>query len=132
MSIELVREGAEPFELTGIGWAFFLRLAERYVWMPAGTLPPEGRLSSSPWPRNYDSSDGQLVSASDAKSLGDALMRCNADPARTAVEAAVASDLSDILSREVGEPFPVEPPDDEGVFMSSLATFCRGGEFRIW
>lgn len=132
MSVELTRGEGDSFELTGIGWAFFLRLAERYGWRAAGTLAPADRSNPVLWGGAYDSSDGQTVAAHDAENLGEALLRCHADPTRAAVEAEVASHLSDALSREVGDLVPIEPPDDDGVFLHDLATFCARGEFRIW
>ena len=57
-------------------WQKLLRLAERYGWRPAGTTLSEAELKWMPdgrWNGNYTTNDGQTVSASDARSLGDAL-----------------------------------------------------------
>jgi len=129
MGFDLTSETGAEFRLGGVGWTFYLNLAERYGWSPAGTLPPD---SSRPeeWPGNYDSNEGQRVTGADAAALATALQAALADPNRLVVEASLARELSESLSAALGGAAPVDPPDGTEV-LESLREFCHQGSFMI-
>jgi hypothetical protein len=88
-------------------WSTVLRLAQRHGWEPMGTGPHRK------W--GYDSNDGQLVYAKDAKMLADA------------------------LEAFLNAPRPRRVPKKEAWFWSPVGkgelrkfvAFCRKGSFRI-
>ena len=113
--------GGEHF--THTGWRWVLNLAIEYGWQPAGTEPPDyGWLlagTASPdgndrsWDGGYCSNDFQKVTESDARALGEALLR------------AVA--VLDAQEREK----PTKWPDDWLRRVSRFADFALKGEFVI-
>jgi hypothetical protein len=54
------------------GWSSCFDLAIKYGWQPAGTAPPD---DCDVWNGGYFSNDFQKVEDSDARALGEALLR---------------------------------------------------------
>ena len=129
MGIDLTGDSGEELRFSGIGWAFYLNLAQLYGWHPVGTRAPDGALATG-WSGQYDSSDGQHVGGEDATALADALARALADPKREETEKVLAVKLSKDLGTTTGRPVSVEPPDDDTLLREFLG-FCRKGGFRI-
>ncbi|NIR27791.1 MAG: hypothetical protein GWN84_00315 [Gammaproteobacteria bacterium] len=77
MAVDLIRVGDEESRYFHCQtWEHLLRLARLNGWRPAGTKEPEGWPNRHPWDRfNYSSSDGQTVTAADARAIADALSR---------------------------------------------------------
>jgi hypothetical protein len=73
MGVDLCSESGEDTGFGYVGWSMVLELARRYGWKPQGTEPPEGMDDPSTWEGEYESSDGQRVTAADAEALADAL-----------------------------------------------------------
>ena len=86
MSFDLNGKGGSV-SFSGWNWAFLLKLAIQYGWEPEGTRNPLSHPDSlvSPdtidpeWPGNYNTNDCQLVTDTDARSLGQALVRAADD-----------------------------------------------------
>ncbi len=129
MGFDLTSESGADFRFGGTGWTFYLNLAEAYGWKPAGTLPPAG-ITENAWSGQYDSNDGQRVTAADALALGGALDRALADPERPVKERELAHNISESLTQHLGEAVSIEPPDDDAL-LRAFGGFCRGGSFII-
>jgi hypothetical protein len=54
-------------------WSWCFNLAIEHGWQPAGTAPPDDFTGN--WDRGYFSNDFQKVGNSDARALGEALLR---------------------------------------------------------
>src|SRR5689334_12806617 len=80
MSITVTNSQGESRTYGGHFWGAILDFAEHYGWKPAGTERPTGFAPNERWPGNYDSSDGQTVTASDATSLGSCILESLNDP----------------------------------------------------
>jgi len=105
------------FRWTGEGWCNILGLAQRHGWVSTGTGPPRGTLKSR-WCGAYDSNDGQLFYAHDARKLAAALEIALAGHGRRRLR----------------------PPKKYSWFLSPIGrkavrefiAFCRKGSFRIY
>lgn len=75
MGVDLVRVGDEENRCFNCEtWEHMLRLARLNGWSPAGTEEPDDWPNGHPWDRfNYSSTDGQTVTAADARAIADAL-----------------------------------------------------------
>jgi len=74
MCILLINDNENTFYITNCGWRSIQRLAKMYGWIPKGTLMPERWLLEEPFdPDNYSTSDGQIVTATDANELANAI-----------------------------------------------------------
>ena len=137
MSIDLTSESGAMLNPSGSVWCFYLRLAEAYGWIPAGSLPPEG-MGLEQWTGAYDSSDGQRVTREDAAAMADALERVLADPAKEATERVVSRRINEDTRSLAKARYGVDlsPADDDNYVASSsdieaLVTFLRAGAFRV-
>ncbi len=130
MGFDLTSDAGTKLRFSGIGWAFYLNLAESYGWRPTGTLPPEG-VAAGQWSGCYDSNDGQHVRHDDAIALAVALSSALADPERKDGEKALADKLTRDLSAMLRRPVsPMQPPEDDSL-LRQLVAFCGTGGFRI-
>jgi hypothetical protein len=59
--------------LNDSGWSWCFDFAIKYGWQPAGTAPPNDY--DGVWCKSYFSNDFQKVDDSDARALGEALLR---------------------------------------------------------
>ena len=107
-------------------------------WQPAGTEPPENWGPAQPWSGAYDTAEGQRVSTSDARALGDAL-------------ASLGRGLADVFDRLKGQMSQLPAGAEQGLPFQELlrgiphelleahvatlceefAAFCHKGGFRI-
>jgi hypothetical protein len=74
MGVDLLNvhgHGSEGFNHAG--WRAVLELAIEYGWQPEGTAPPDD--NSGTWSGDYFSNSFQQVTDSDARALGEALLR---------------------------------------------------------
>jgi hypothetical protein len=69
MAFDLRNNSGGTLRDSGGHWAVFLTLAQAYGWKPAGTGRPAHLPQTEKWNGRYDSSDGQVVTEEDAKSL---------------------------------------------------------------
>ena len=124
MSFDL-RRGQDSRSFPGWEWGAVLRFAIDNGWRPAGTLPREyGQIddvqsaeaegNSASWRGVYGINDGQEVTETDARALGEALLR--------GVAAAEA------LEQEK----PTKWPDDSFRRVKKFADFALKGSFYIW
>ncbi|WP_286716414.1 hypothetical protein [Thalassolituus sp. UBA2009] len=123
MSIDLKNSEGLEFDISNIGWAFYLNIAIEYGWKEKGTLPPEGWQGQ--WNGAYDMSEGQLVSEADAKNMASALETYLEDPNKINVAKAMAKEFE-----KVGIPVEVDENDKE--FLSEYIISAKKSEFRIW
>ena len=72
MGKDLHSKSGDWWYWTNIAWDKILSLAQTYGWESAGTEQPPYSLSSC-WEGQYITNDGQLVTAVDAKAIGNAL-----------------------------------------------------------
>ena len=121
MGMDLTGRGGS-MSLTWDDWRSLLELAEQYGWQPEGTTGPldQGRLSQDgkdqasgrSWNGTYFSNDHQLVADSDARALGQALLRA-------------ADDVRKRDPRKSYDNYPCLP------LVAALADFGCSGRFRI-
>jgi hypothetical protein len=139
---------AGDFDVTYAAWADVLVLAELYGWVPSRTEPPDG-IAAPDWSGTYHSSDGQLVSESDALAVAAALEAFLAGlPPRQTLSRIAPEELRFRLfltdvAKHCGAPLlvPGGTSDDEKSwllgdegrsFLRRLAIHCRAGAFRLW
>ncbi len=126
MGFDLTSDAGTKLRFSGIGWAFYLNLAESYGWRPTGTLPPEG-VAADQWSGCYDSNDGQHVRRDDAIALAVALSSALADPERKEEEKALAAKLTGDLSAMLRRPVsPVQPPEDDSLLRRARCVLRDG------
>jgi hypothetical protein len=121
MGMDLIGRGGS-MSLNWDDWRSLLELAEQYGWQPEGTTGPldQGRLSQEgkdqasghSWSGTYFSNDHQLVADSDARALGQALLRA-------------ADDVRKRDPRKSYGSYPCLP------LVAALADFGCSGRFRI-
>ena len=160
MGYDLFDTAGRHFRWRFVAWHKLMELAFLGGWRPSGTLPPEGWRSRThgPWDGSYESSDGQLVTAEDSRSLADAL-DCmlpeipDSPLPDQMVDYLEIRDFTRIPKKvrefiEVwqrsGRPGPVTGLDPaRNVFeffrqdglrqvLQDFIPFCRAGAFRIW
>jgi|SRR5471030_237080 len=73
MSIYLKNPAGKTINLSNGHWSVYLTLAQCFGWKPTGTQRPPSVPLSLEWKNGYDSSDGQIVTDADAKSLAQIL-----------------------------------------------------------
>ena len=135
MGVDLNSESGDSTSFGYGGWSMLLDLAQHYGWKPLGTEPPED-LAAEDWDRDYDSSDGQLVTAADAASLAAALERAAADPQLHTVVMGMDETNRETIVEQVGPELAASyvGVDDFEEYRDSLlefAAFCQEGAFRI-
>ena len=121
MGMDLIGRGGS-MSLHWDDWRSLLKLAKQYGWQPEGTSGPldqdrlsqEGKDQASGRSRNgtYFSNDHQLVADSDARALGQALLRA-------------ADDVRKRDPRKSYDNYPCLP------LVAALADFGCSGRFRI-
>lgn len=143
MSIELVAEDGAIIRTSNGWWCFYLELAHyHYGWIPEGTKKPKGFGLFKSWKGRfedggYTSSDGQLVSSSDARSLANALERALSDALVHEKGSIVATSMNDEVKAEFGGTVPehvqhlLVSGEIDRTFVQNLVVFCRKGGFRI-
>jgi hypothetical protein len=130
MGVDLASDAGGELRFSGVGWAFYLNLAQSYGWRPLGTTAPDD-MPAADWSGQYDSSDGQHVRRDDATSIANALASAWADLGREEAEKVLAAKLTEDLSKAIGKPVPaVQLPNDDSLLRQFVA-FCRKGGSRI-
>jgi hypothetical protein len=116
--------------LTGSAWTVMLHLAEQSGWEPQGTLAPPG-VEPSTWGGDYDSNDGQSISAADAAAFASALERASLDPDRGRVIQQVADRIS-VLVREANKTdYQIEINSSYWSAIDELIRLCRRGPVTL-
>jgi hypothetical protein len=144
----VLRGPAGDFVLNNRGWALVLKLGYDFGWRPRGTEAPANwqAVPAEPWAgkkwngADYFSCRGQLVSALDAASLGEALGGAmddlpNHDPlqgeAGRALNNAGFPGFRALESERALNAFEVFGGVNKPRFRE-LVAYCRAGEFAIW
>lgn len=137
MSIELSNEyGYLSFSNTG--WTFILSLACEYGWEPQGTeLGVAGEVPSD-WDGRYGSSDGQTVTAADARGIANALDAAVADANLASAASRLEAECRQNLVEQYGPEFAAHynggglgDPTEARKTLQDLVDFCRDGAFQI-
>lgn len=141
----LRRKEGSNFEFTMSGWRNILFLGQQYSWHPAGTLEPEfGHDRFVPiWDGRYDSTDGQEVTAQDARALADALEKSLDDipdnPQPGQILEREGADLLGAMARDMEKVWLNMNQHSFGFFggenkkkIEQLIEFCRRGAFFIF
>jgi len=135
MGVDLTSDSGDDFDFGYVGWSFVLELARRYGWKPQGTEPPED-LDASEWEGEYESSDGQRVTAEDARALAGALSAAIDDPKLH--ETVLSLDERDRkrVQKQVGPELAasyvgVKDFEEYRQSLKEFVAFCRKGAFRI-
>jgi len=101
------------FDINIYGWNLLFALGCKYGWKPQGTQRPQ-HITSHKWGGRYDTNDGQIVTAEDAKEWGRSIKKAiETNPAITIVG-------DNLLSR-----FSKER-------LLSFVNLCDAGGFEIW
>jgi hypothetical protein len=137
MSFELKSKSDDSkFSFSGTGWSFCLILAEQFGWVPEGTKKPKGFGLFKKWSGNYDSSEGQYVSSSDAMKIADSIEAALKSETLEVQAKNVASMIEEGVRKALGElpaSYKVQAEVNDG-FMSyyqDFVSFCRKGSFSI-
>jgi hypothetical protein len=136
MGVDLCSESGDDTSFGYMGWSMVLELARQYGWQPRGTEPPEGLDNPGEWNGEYESSDGQRVSAVDAAALADALAAAVADPALHVRVMQMDSEERQRIRQQMGPELAASfvGVRDFGEYRDCLrefSEFCRKGAFRI-
>jgi len=138
MGFDLINEKGDRFEFSQWDWGFYLNVAEKYGWQPAGTEAPTGKFGWQPagteaWPGTYETSDGQRVSSVDAEALASALQRAMDDPEWVERSREIARARAGAV-RIAGSAYEVRATvrGDVMPFLRDMIAFFRQGGFRIW
>jgi hypothetical protein len=137
MGVDLV--SSESGEETGFGyggWAYVLEIAEKYGWQPQGTERPPDLDASEPWEGEYGSSDGQRVTAEDARALADALDAAVADPQLHVTVLKMDAKDRRRIRKQMGPELAasyvgVKDFEEYRECLREFSAFCRKGAFRI-
>ena len=125
---------------TGNGsWTLFRAIAEDYGWKPGGTIPP-ANFDGGRWDGNYNSANGEEVSADDACALASALDHALRDVRFADRVTAVCYSLGFRDADAEGRISPkfwidANNPKERAWLehrLRDLATLCRDGSFKIW
>jgi hypothetical protein len=140
MGFDLMRRGIS-LSLNWSDWRAAVQVAKAYGWEPQGTLQPSEWIDDGcGWSVGYFSSDGQVVAATDAVALGDALERALPDIPVWDPDSDLESDVSDISvgSRYAKTMETAEKPTALLEFagkrgsLREIADFCQGGQFYVY
>jgi hypothetical protein len=138
MGFDLINEKGDRFEFCYSDWGFYLRLAVKFGWQPAGTEAPTGKFGWQPagteaWPGTYETSDGQRVSSVDAEALASALQRAMDDPEWVESSREIARARAGAV-RIAGSDYEVRATvrGDVMPFLRDMIAFFCKGRFRIW
>jgi hypothetical protein len=119
------RAGA-TMHLTGSAWTVVLHLAEENGWQPEGTVAPPGVAPES-WDGQYDSNDGQSMSARDAAAFASALERAALDPNRSRTIHQVADRISAMVREATKSDYQIETSASYWPAIDDLIRLCRRG-----
>lgn len=137
MSFELrSKSDNSEFAFSGTGWSFCLILAEQFGWVPEGTKKPKGFGIFKKWSGNYDSSEGQFVSSSDAMKLADSIENAINSKSLEDKVKEVASLIEEGIRKALGAlpagyEVQTEINEDFISHYQRFISFCRKGEFNI-
>jgi hypothetical protein len=136
MGVDLYSDSGDDTGFGYMGWSMVLQLAQQYGWQPQGTEPPEGMDNPQEWAGGYGSSDGQRVTAADAKALAEALAAAVADPnLHVAVMRMDSEQRRDVQARvgpELAASFVgVRDFEEYRRCLRDFSEFCRKGPFVI-
>lgn len=112
--------------LTGTAWTVILHLAEQAGWQPEGTLPPPGA-EPGQWSGDYDTNEGQAISAADAAALASALERASLDPNRRSTIKMVADRISRMVREANQSDYQIEINASYWQAIDALVRLCRRG-----
>ena len=98
--------------MSGGHWAVFLTLAQSYGWKPRGTKAPSGWLAGEKWGGRYDSSEGQAVTAQDAKQFATVLHAASVSDTLPVALGEVITHVEQQLVIELSLPGAWKPWDD--------------------
>ncbi|MDK2126536.1 hypothetical protein [Parachitinimonas caeni] len=135
MSVQLRSADGSEISLAGRYWSFFLCLAKTCEWKPAGTKKPEKWGFFKRWDGNYESSDGQQVTDSDAREFSDALNRCYYSKHCFDIMAAVAEEIESQIEAEFGQEIPAHLRINTSSLrdaLGALMAMSHKGGFRIF
>jgi hypothetical protein len=133
MSVQLVNSRGSLFSTTHGHWGVYLTVATLFGWKPAGTLPPPDLPEGEHWHGGYDSSDGQIVSEDEAKSLASVLHFAAVSPhIEDALTRAIAhlENSAEANGVKIIEVMRMYPADFSKEFQP-LILFLREGSFSI-
>lgn len=130
MGYDLVRKEGS-ISVSQFTWIRAYALAIETGWEPEGTLPPaHWQKKYGDWPGTYDSNDGQLVTADDARSMAAAL-----EASLSALDPRQAYDRDSkdptlLWGTRVNSVSYFSDPGKRRV-LEALIEFLKGGEFEI-
>jgi hypothetical protein len=142
MGMDLINKRGDKFQVSGDWWWFYINLAHEHGWKPKGTRRPASLNPSVDWSGDYDTFDGQIVDADDARSIAAALEKALEDPnARGVIDALLDEWFSDV-EKLLANPRLTEQqkatvratakrPVFDAEFTRSLIGFCKQGEFQL-
>ena len=93
MSVDILASTGDSLNVTNVAWRVALEFAHHFGWKPAGTSRPDWLSPAEPWDSTYDPAMGQLISSSDAVSLGEAIQHGLKSPQLSEALSKVAADL---------------------------------------
>jgi hypothetical protein len=138
--IELKRTHAQ-IKLSPTVWILTIELARICGWKPCGTHQSDGTDTLDAlgdvrhliaWQTEYLSNDGQTVTARDAGQLADALQRAATEGERILIDWSEGRSAAPADVRTTPCGFHWFMTSDGRNHLSSIADFCRGGEFQIF
>jgi len=137
MAVSLTNALGEDYRLGNSVWSLVLNLAQRYGWKPLGTLLPAELDESTRLSGDYDTSDGQTVTSTDAAAFSQSLRAATADrnlemavrKVIVAIAEAVRAQFGDDIAALYMSSMPAA--DDLRPILEDLCDFCRQGEFVI-
>jgi hypothetical protein len=119
------RTGA-AMHLTGTAWTVMLHLAEDCGWQPEGTIAPPG-VEPGNWAGDYDSNEGQSMSAADAAAFASALERASLDHNRSRTIQQVADRISAMVREANSSDYQIETGASYWSAIDELIRLCRRG-----
>jgi hypothetical protein len=135
MGYDLKNDRGEELRFSNSGWSLALEIAERHGWNPQGTLAPADWEEGKEWEGDYDTMDGQRVSAEDAAGLVKALERALADNHFAAKARDTFNELHDQIGGEHPPPgrveFTLEVAEGFRATLRELIEFTGDCGFRI-
>ncbi|MDP2966430.1 MAG: hypothetical protein Q8N39_10430 [Pelolinea sp.] len=145
MSMYFCNKDKCSFCINNRGWRRIYRLAVMFGLMPKGTLPPETWSFDEPWePMEYFTNEGQIVTASDALELANAiewaLTKLVKEDPDDDPEKKYGSDWENELDRRWKDAMSLGLKNPAYIFfnnrweerLNELVHFCQQGEFVIY
>jgi hypothetical protein len=133
MPFNLRNKAGATGQMSGGHWAVFLTLAQSYGWKPRGTKAPPGFPAGEKWGGRYDTSEGQTVTAQDAKQFATVLHAASvSDTLPVALGEVIAHVEKQLEAAGIAIPDPMRmAPEHFYEEFNPLLTFLYDGEFVI-